>query len=113
MHCIRLPRWFSDEEFACQCRRCKRCEFDPWVKKIPWRRKEQPTPLFLHGEFRGQRKLVGYSPWGHKELDMIKHELIHCITTEDKYLLHYFIWIKPGVVTYKEKSGKNKVKFIL
>ena len=56
---------------------------------------------------------MGYSPWGHKELDMIKHELIHCITTEDKYLLHYFIWIKPGVVTYKEKSGKNKVKFIL
>ena len=38
---------------------------------------------------------------------------VHCITTEDKYLLHYFIWVKPVVVTYKEKIGKNKVKIIL
>ena len=35
-----------------------------------WRRERQPTPVFLPGEFRGQRSLVGYSPWGHKELDM-------------------------------------------
>ena len=44
--------------------------FDPWVGKIPWRRKWQPTPVFLHREFVGQRSLVGYSPWGCKELDM-------------------------------------------
>ena len=36
----------------------------------PWRRKWQPTPVFFPGEFHGQRSLVGYSPWGHKELDM-------------------------------------------
>ena len=47
------------------CRRHKRHWFDPWVRKIPWRRKWQPTPLFLPGEFHGQRSLVGYSPWGH------------------------------------------------
>ena len=40
------------------------------VRKIPWRREWQPTPVFLPGEFHGQRSLVGYSPWGHKELDM-------------------------------------------
>ena len=40
--------------------------FDPWVGKTPWRRKWQPTPVFLPGESRGQRSLVGYSPWGHK-----------------------------------------------
>ena len=40
-------------------------------------------------------------------------DTMHCITTEDKYLLYYFIWIKPVVVTYKEKIGKNKVKIIL
>ena len=34
------------KEPACQCRRYKRCGFDPWVKKIPWRRKWQPTPVF-------------------------------------------------------------------
>ena len=44
--------------------------FDPWVGKIPWRRAWQPTPVFLPGESHGQRKLAGYSPWGHKELDM-------------------------------------------
>ena len=36
---------------------------------IPWRRKWQPTPIFLPGESHGQRSLVGYSPWGHKESD--------------------------------------------
>ena len=43
--------------------------FDPWVGKILWRRELQPTPVFLLGEFHRERSLVGYSPWGHKELD--------------------------------------------
>ena len=43
--------------------------FDPWVKKMPWRRKWQLTPVFLLGESHGQRSLVGYSPWGCKKLD--------------------------------------------
>ena len=42
--------------------------FDSWVWKIPWRRKWQPTPVFLPGKSPGQRSLVGYSPWGPKEL---------------------------------------------
>ena len=46
--------------------------FDPWVGKFPWRREWQPTLVFLLGEFHGQRSLAGYSPWGHKELDMIE-----------------------------------------
>ena len=41
----------------------------PWVEKIPWRRKWQPTPVFLPGESHGQRSLVGYSPQCHKESD--------------------------------------------
>ena len=47
-----------------------RLGFDPWVGKIPWRRAQQPTPVFLPGEFHGQKSLVGYSPWGRKEWDM-------------------------------------------
>ena len=43
--------------------------FDSWVGKIPWRRKWQPTPVFLPGKSHGQRSLVGYSPWGYKESD--------------------------------------------
>ena len=57
---IGFPRWHSGKEH-------KRCEFDPWIRKIPWRRKGQSTPVFLPGEFHGQRILVGYSPWGHQE----------------------------------------------
>ena len=61
-----LSRWLSAKESTCQCRRLG---FHPWVRKIPWRRKWQPNPVFLLGESHGQRSLVGYSPWGHKELD--------------------------------------------
>ena len=61
-----IPRWLSGKEPAYQCRRHG---FDPWVGRIPWRRKWQPTPVFLPGKSHGQRSLAGYSPWGHKELD--------------------------------------------
>ena len=57
----------SDDKSVClQCRRPK---FDPWVGKIPWRRKWQPTPVFLPRESHGQRSLAGYSPRGRKESD--------------------------------------------
>ena len=58
------------KEPTCQCRRHR---FDPWVGKIPWRRKWQPTPVFLPGQFRGQRSLTGYSPWGHRQSDTTEH----------------------------------------
>ena len=48
----------------------RRCEFDPWVGKFPWSSKWQPTPLFLPEKSRGQRSLVGYSPWGCKRVNM-------------------------------------------
>ena len=44
--------------------------FNPWVRKIPWRKEWQPIPVFLPGKFQGQRNLVGYSPWVCKESDM-------------------------------------------
>ena len=43
--------------------------FDPWVRKILWRRKWQPTPVLLPGKSHGWKSLVGYSPWGRKESD--------------------------------------------
>ena len=46
---IGLPRWFSGKEPACQRRSLWSCGFSPWVRKIPWRRKRQPTPVFLPG----------------------------------------------------------------
>ena len=49
--------------------------FNPWVRKSPWRRKWQPTPVFLPGESYRQRRLAGYSPQGHKELDATEHAI--------------------------------------
>ena len=60
-----LPWWLSGKESGSECRRL---EFDPWVRKIPRRRKWQPTPVFLTGKFHRQRSLVGYSLWGHKRV---------------------------------------------
>ena len=68
-----LPRWLSGKESAWQCRRHKRLRFDPRVRKIPWNRKWQATPVFLLGKFYGQRSLVGYSPWCPKELNTTEH----------------------------------------
>ena len=48
--------------------RCKRPEFGPWVRKIPWRREWQPIPVLLPGEFYGYRSLADYSPWGRKRV---------------------------------------------
>ena len=47
--------------------------FDPWMRKIPWRKAQQPTSVFLPGELHGQSSLVGHSPWGHKEIDTTEH----------------------------------------
>ena len=60
---------------------CRRYRLDSWVRKIPWRRAWQPTIVFLSGEFRGQRNLAGYSPWGHKESDITEQlRLSHTVT---------------------------------
>ena len=58
---------------------CKRLGFDPWVWKFPWRRKWQPTPVFLPVKSHGQRRLVGYSPKGHKEWDMAEQLRAHTL----------------------------------
>ena len=65
-----MVKWLSDKEPTWQRRRLKRHGFDYWVKKIPWKRAWQPTPVFLPGESHGQRGLVVYSLEGCKELDM-------------------------------------------
>ena len=61
-----LPWWLSRESIYLQCRRPG---FNPWLRKIPWRRKWQHTPVLLPRKAHGWRSLLGYSPWGCKELD--------------------------------------------
>ena len=81
----RLSSSSSGKESTSQCRRHKRFRFNPWVRKIPWSRKRQPTPVFLPGESHGPRSLVSYSPWDQKESDsaewlMLCHRLLkYCL----------------------------------
>ena len=67
-----FPGGASGKESACQC---SSWGFNSWVRKTPWRREWQYTPVFLPGQSHGQRSLVGYNPWGCKEWD----------TTENTY----------------------------
>ena len=82
-----LPGWHSSKESTCQCKRCKRHRFDPWVRKIPSSSKWQTAPVFLPGKFHGQRSLVGYNPWDHKELDTTKWPNTHKYSIHDHSLL--------------------------
>ena len=72
-----FPGGASGKESTYQCRRSKKSGFTPWVRKIPWSRKWQTTPVFLPGKFHGQRSLVGYGPWGSRELDLTEHVCMH------------------------------------
>ena len=60
---VKAPRWCSGKDSTWKCRRCKRHEFRPWAETIPWRRKRQPTPVFLPKKSHEQRNLASYSPW--------------------------------------------------
>ena len=88
-----LPRWLSGNESTYQCRRCR---FYPWVRKIPWRRKWQPTPVFLPGESHGQRSLVGYSPQGQKKVRQDWNDWA-CAHSQEEFKHLYFEWLSPLV----------------
>ena len=83
----------SGKESACQYRRHGRHRFDPWVGKIPWRRKWQPILVFLLGKPQGQRSLAGYSLWSHKESDMTEHACTHCISCNVQVLIYCILII--------------------
>ena len=67
----------SNKELTCQCKRFKRCGCNPWVGKIPWRRKWQPTSLFLPGEFHGQRSLAAITHGVAKSQTWLKWPSMH------------------------------------
>ena len=59
------------------CLQCERPGFDPWVGKIPWRRKWQATPVLLPGKSHGRRSLVGCNPWGREKSDTTERLHFH------------------------------------
>ena len=94
--------WFpggsdSKREIHLQCRRPR---LDPWVRKIPLRRKWQPTPVFLPGKSHGQRSLVGYSPLDCKESDMPEQLRLHIVSPYHSDVLEgaNSVYYSPGIV---------------
>ena len=85
-----IPGSSDGKEFTCNARRPT---FNSWVMKIPWRREWQLTPVFLPGEFYGQRSLAGYSPWICKELDTT--ELRNWTDLEVAGMIHVDVQQKP------------------
>ena len=72
----------------------------PWVWKIPWRRKWQPTPIFLPGKSHGQRSLADYGPWGRKESDM-SQELNNNNSERQQHKIPQTIWFHTYEISRK------------
>ena len=92
------------------CCKCKRHKFNPWVRKTPWRRRWQTTPVFLLGEFHGQSSLAGYSPWDHK----VRHDWTteHACTQMWKWHFRKGIWIQiTGHLAERDKSHNDLLLF--
>ena len=87
-----LSWWLSGKEST-----SRRCRFDPWVKKIPWRRKWQPTPVFLPGKSQRQRSLVGCSPWGCRRVrfDLATRQQQICIVIYFVFFFFFFQLLFP------------------
>ena len=75
------PQWLSGQRIHLQFRRHKRHGFNHWVMKIPWRRAQQPTPVFMPGKSNGQRSLAGCNPKGHQESDTTEQLSMHTQST--------------------------------
>ena len=96
-----LPVWHSSKESTCQCRRLRRHGFDSWVWKIPWKRKWQPTPVFLPGKSHGWRSLVAYSPQDCKESD----------TTEWLHYLYFWFLLHLQNKMYLQNKQTHRLRF--
>ena len=76
--------------------------FDPWFGKIPWKRPQQPTPVFLPGEFHGQRSLVGYNPWGCR----VRHDwATNTHSLNGLLTLHYLQFAWDSMWVFKKYMG--------
>ena len=104
-----LPGGTSGKEPTCHR---KRQGFNSWVGKIPWRRKWQPTLVFLPGKFHGHWRLLGCSPWGHQELDMGEQLSTHFHYLSNKYNLpRASIFLFSLLIFLSYKPMKNSFHF--
>ena len=93
METVGKPWWLRQQESTYNAGD----SFDPWVRKIPWRRKWQLTPVFLPEEFHGQKSLAGYSPLGRRESDTTER-LTYC----------YMETVKSSLIARSKGEGKDE-----
>ena len=93
--------------------------FNPWVRKIPWNRKWQPTPVFLLGEFYRHRSLEGYTPWCHRESDMTEHlsPCAHtCAHTHTRYQFSSHCCLSllfPFICLWPQHQHQSSLQFLV
>ena len=87
------PRWLSGKKSVCQCQRCRRHRFNPWLGKIPWRRKWQPTAVFLLGGSYGQRSHMYRLQY--MWLQRIGHDWAHT---------HAYAWTLPACIVLASRT---------
>ena len=80
-----LPRWLTAKNSTCQC---KRCRFHPWVRKSPWNRKWQPTPVFLPGTFHRDRSLWATVHEAAEESNMTEQMSRHVCSKRQSLYIH-------------------------
>ena len=104
------------------CLQCGRPTFNPWIRKIPWRRKWQPTSVFLPGESHGWRSQAGYSPWGCKESDRTERLhftsllLVQVLYYLGNYLLEFelkviLFFFLSSTASFKEHPSSSELYF--
>ena len=89
---------------ACQCKRDRRDGGSIWVRKIPWRRAWQPTPILLPGESHGRKSLLGYGPWGDKESDVLKQLSMH---THKQHIYSVFLVSEINPIVCYSRQAQN------
>ena len=104
-----LPRWLSGKESACFCRGCR---FDPWIGKISWSRKRQPTSVFLPEKFHGEGSLTGCSPRGYKEVDTTEHMYTypHGAEYNGCYRRKFLVWFTKNTIPVPGLTGYSSQK---
>ena len=113
------------QESACQCRGRQRCSFDPWVRKIPWSRTRQCTPIFFPGKFNGQRSLAGYIHVVSKNRTQLSRQhththththtlnvtflVQHCYPSSEKAAPVTFLWALIWLIVYTTVSQSSLI----
>ena len=117
-------RWQSNA-FLIRClgchSQCRRCRFNPWVRKIHWRRKWQPTPVFLPGKPHGQKSLEGYSPQGQKELNTTEwlhtHNYPRAMVINRTYAKYTYLLVcalqRPSPGTFESLHSLNEAREVI